>query len=155
MATKERRLTLIKNKLLLALFLFGLFLSFIPTISFANTNQTVYVISVKDTVEKGLSEYIDRAVTTAEENNAAAIIFEINTPGGAIDAATAIGKRISETNIKTISFINQDAISAGSFIALNTDQIYMTEGSRIGAAGVIDGQGNTADEKAQSYWLYY
>ena len=32
-------------------------------------------------------------------------------------------------------------------------EIYMVEGGRIGSSGVIDQQGNAADEKAQSYWL--
>lgn len=77
----------------------------------------------------------------------------MDTPGGAVDAAAAIGKTISETKIKTVTYINQDAISAGSYIALNTNMIYMDEGGRFGAAGIIDGQGNTAGEKAQSYWL--
>ncbi|MEM5592239.1 nodulation protein NfeD [Niallia circulans] len=108
---------------------------------------------IKDTVEKGLSQFVDRAITEAEENQASAIVFDMHTPGGDISAAIEIGKRIAETDIKTVTFINQDAISAGSYIALNTDEIYMVEGGRIGSSGVIDGQGNAADEKAQSYWI--
>ena len=130
-----------------------LFLSIIPSIIYAKEEKNVYVIPIKDTVEKGLSEFVDRAISEAEDHNADAIIFEMNTPGGEIQAATEIGKRISETNIKTVTYVNQDAISAGSYIALNTDEIYMNQGSRIGASGIIDGEGNAADEKAQSYWI--
>ena len=130
-----------------------LLLSIIPSIIYANNDKIVYVVPIKNTVEKGLSEFIDRAITEAEENRASAIIFDMNTPGGDVSAAIEIGKRISETDIKTVTYINQDAISAGSYIALNTDEIYMVEGGRIGSSGVIDQQGNAADEKAQSYWL--
>ena len=130
-----------------------LFLSIIPSIIYAKEEKNVYVIPIKDTVEKGLSEFVDRAISEAEDHNADAIIFEMNTPGGEVQAATEIGKRISETNIKTVTYVNQDAISAGSYIALNTDEIYMSQGSRIGASGIIDGEGNAADEKAQSYWI--
>ncbi|GKU81316.1 nodulation protein NfeD [Niallia sp. NCCP-28] len=130
----------------------GFLFSIIPGLTAAK-EQIVYVVPIKDTVEKGLNEFLDRAISTAEKDRAAAIIFEIDTPGGAVDAAAKIGKRISESSVKTVSYINQDAISAGSFIALNTDEIYMQEGSRMGAAGVIDGAGNAADEKAQSYWI--
>jgi len=130
-----------------------LFLSIIPSIIYAKEEKNVYVIPIKDTVEKGLSEFVDRAISEAEDHNADAIIFEMNTPGGEVQAATEIGKRISETNIKTVTYVNQDAISAGSYIALNTDEIYMNQGSRIGASGIIDGEGNAADEKAQSYWI--
>ncbi|MFT8320507.1 MAG: nodulation protein NfeD [Bacillus sp. (in: firmicutes)] len=141
------------KKLLFGLLLFSFLLSIIPSVSSANDGQIVYIVPLKKTVEKGLGAFIDRAISVAEENNASAIIFEIDTPGGEVEAAVEMGKQISGTKIKTISYINQDAISAGSFIALNTDKIYMTEGSRIGAAGVIDGKGNAAGEKAQSYWL--
>lgn len=130
-----------------------LFLSIIPSIIYAKEEKNVYVIPIKDTVEKGLSEFVDRAISEAEDHNADAIIFEMNTPGGEVQAATEIGKRITETNIKTVTYVNQDAISAGSYIALNTDEIFMNQGSRIGASGIIDGEGNAADEKAQSYWI--
>ncbi|MEK4442479.1 MULTISPECIES: NfeD family protein [unclassified Niallia] len=133
--------------------LFIFFLSFIPSIIYANNEEKVYVVPIKDTVEKGLSQFIDRAITEAEENQASAIVFDMHTPGGDVSAAIEIGKRIAETDIKTVTFINQDAISAGSYIALNTDEIYMVEGGRIGSSGVIDGQGNAAEEKAQSYWI--
>lgn len=142
-----------RKKILILPFLFSLLLSFFPVVSFANDQSLVYIIPIKNTVEKGLSEFIDRGIKTAEEKKADVIIFDMDTPGGAVDAAAAIGKTISETKIKTVTYINQDAISAGSYIALNTDMIYMDEGGRFGAAGIIDGQGNTAGEKAQSYWL--
>ncbi|HWJ80513.1 MAG TPA: nodulation protein NfeD [Niallia sp.] len=142
-----------RKKLLLFPLLLMLFLSIIPSIIYAKEEKNVYVIPIKDTVEKGLSEFVDRAISEAEDHNADAIIFEMNTPGGEVQAATEIGKRISETNIKTVTYVNQDAISAGSYIALNTDEIYMSQGSRIGASGIIDGEGNAADEKAQSYWI--
>ncbi|MFP9126904.1 NfeD family protein [Niallia sp. BSM11] len=142
-----------RKKILILPFLFSLLLSFFPVVSFANDQSLVYIIPIKNTVEKGLSEFIDRGIKTAEEKKADVIIFDMDTPGGAVDAAAAIGKMISETKIKTVTYINQDAISAGSYIALNTDMIYMDEGGRFGAAGIIDGQGNTAGEKAQSYWL--
>ena len=143
---------MIQKKWWLIFLLFGFLFAIIPGLTAAK-EQIVYVVPIKDTVENGLNEFLERAISTAEDDDAKAIIFEIDTPGGAVDAAAKIGKRISETSIKTVSYINQDAISAGAFIALNTDEIYMQEGSRIGAAGVIDGQGNTADEKAQSYWI--
>lgn len=144
---------MIRKKILLLPFLFSILLSFFPAVSYANDQQLVYIVPIKDTVEMGLSEFINRAVETAEEKQADVIIFEMDTPGGSVDAAVSIGKIISGTNLKTVTYINQDAISAGSFLALNTDEIYMDGRGRFGAAGVIDSQGNTAGEKAQSYWL--
>lgn len=133
-------------------FLAAIILMLIPFNGKASSD-VVYVVPVEETVEKGLSSFLKRAVETAVEENAKAIIFEINTPGGAVDAAGEIGKLLSSAPIKTVSFINKDALSAGAYISLNTDEIYMVPGSTMGAAAIIDQQGNAADQKAQSYWL--
>ena len=55
--------------------------------------------------------------------------------------------------LEIIAFINSKAHSAGAFIALHADEIYMTQNATMGAAAVIDSAGNTADEKANSAWL--
>ncbi|MEH7391721.1 NfeD family protein [Bacillus sp. JJ1474] len=116
-------------------------------------NEIVYVVPIQDTVEKGLFAYLNRAVHLAEEDKASAIIFDIDTPGGAVDAAGKIGKLLTTTDVKTISFVNKQALSAGAYIALNTDEIYMVPGSTMGSAAIIDQQGNTAGKKAESYWF--
>jgi membrane-bound serine protease (ClpP class) len=121
--------------------------------SHADSEKTVYMVPIEDTVEKGLNAFLDRAVREAEEDNASAIIFEVNTPGGAVDAAAGIGKLLTSTNIKTVSFINNQALSAGAYIALNTDEIYMVPGATMGSAAIIDQAGNTAGKKAESYWF--
>ncbi len=139
--------------LYLSIILLPLLLTLTPNKSLSATDQVVYIIPLEETVEKGLHAFIDRTITDAEEKGADVIILEINTPGGAVDAATQIGKRIQESTIPTVAFVNNDAISAGAFIALNANEIYMSENGRMGAAGIIDQAGNTADEKAISYWL--
>jgi membrane-bound serine protease (ClpP class) len=116
-------------------------------------SEIVYVVPIEETVEKGLYAFLSRAVHTAEEENARAVIFDVNTPGGAVDAASEIGKLLTTTEIKTISFINKQALSAGAYIALNTDEIYMVPGSTMGSAAIIDSQGNTAGKKAESFWF--
>lgn len=116
-------------------------------------SEVVYVVPIEETVEKGLYAFLSRAVYTAEEENASAVIFEVNTPGGAVDAASEIGKLLTTTEVKTISFINKQALSAGAYIALNTDEIYMVPGSTMGSAAIIDQQGNTAGKKAESFWF--
>jgi membrane-bound serine protease (ClpP class) len=120
---------------------------------FVKANEThVYVIPVEETVERGLHAFLKRSITEAEKQDADLIVFQINTPGGAVDAATEIGKIIRETAIQNVALVNRKALSAGAYIALNADEIYMTPGSTIGSAAVIDQQGNAADRKAQSFW---
>ena len=136
--------------------LFLLFLllgsSLLPIQAQAN-KDIVYIAPLESTVESGLYAFLERAISVAEENEASAIIFQINTPGGTVSAAEKIGKLFSDSSVKTIAWVDNRALSAGAFIALNTDKIYMSPGSTMGAAAVIDGAGNAASEKVQSAWL--
>lgn len=116
-------------------------------------NHVVYVVPIEATVEKGLAAFLERALDTAEKNNADFVIFEVNTPGGAVDAAGEIAKSLEDASIETVAYVNNKALSAGAYISLSADRIYMTPGATIGSAAVIDSAGNAADQKAQSYWL--
>ncbi|ALX50549.1 NfeD family protein [Lentibacillus amyloliquefaciens] len=122
----------------------------------ANENgseQLVYVIPIENEVEKGLEAFLTRTAEEAEAKNADHIIFEIDTPGGAVAAAEQIGELFQGLETETTSFIVNRALSAGSYMALNTDNIYMKPQATMGASGVINQDGTAADEKAQSAWL--
>lgn len=118
-----------------------------------SNGKLVYVIPIEKEVERGLEAFLIRTTKEAEEANADHIIFEIDTPGGRVDSAGQIGKLLQGLEIPTTSFIVNWALSAGSYIALNTDTIYMKPQASMGASGVIDQEGNAADKKAQSAWL--
>lgn len=119
----------------------------------AKTEKIVYFIPVEKTVEQGLGAFLDRSIQEAEEIGADHIVFELNTPGGAVDAAMDIAKSLRETSIPTTAFVNKSALSAGAYIALNADKIVMAPHSTMGSAAIIDQQGNTAGKKAESAWL--
>ena len=116
-----------------------------------NNNAKVYVVPIHNTIDLGIPAFVNRAVNAAEKNDAALIVFEINTFGGRVDAATQIKDAISSTEIETVAFINKRANSAGSLISLSCDKIYMTPGATIGATSVVDMSGEKQSEKAQSY----
>ncbi len=111
----------------------------------------VYVAVIEGEIDLGLAPYVRRVVSEAEKENADALVFKINTFGGRVDAATQIKDAILSTNILTIAFINNRAISAGSLIALSCKKIAMVEGSSIGATTVVDQTGKKQSEKYQSY----
>ena len=116
-----------------------------------NNNSKVYVVPIQNTIDLGIPAFVNRAVNAAENNDAELLVFEINTFGGRVDAATQIKDAISSTDIQTVAFINKRAISAGSLISLACDKIYMTPGATIGATSVVDMSGEKQSEKAQSY----
>ena len=109
--------------------------------------ETVYRVPIGGTIDLGLPPYIKRMLNEAESNNASAVIFDINTFGGRVDAATQIKDAILSTDITTIAFINRRAISAGALISLSCEKIYMTGGALIGAATAVDMSGKKGSEK--------
>lgn len=115
--------------------------------------ETVYFIPVEQEVERGLEAFLKRSLLEAEKQGASHVIFEVNTPGGLVNAAGNIATIIRDTGIPTTAFIVKDALSAGAYISLNANEIVMAPGSRMGAAAVIDQQGNMADDKSVSAWL--
>lgn len=138
-----------KNLLYCSLFLIGC-LFMISGLS-AEDTALVYVIEIHTEIGGGVSTYIKKGIQKAEQANADAIIFDVDTPGGRVDAAKRIINAIQDTEIPTIAFVNRQAISAGAMISAACDQIVMTSGATIGDSAPVDAQGNEANEKAVSY----
>ena len=113
--------------------------------------DTVYHIPIEGTIDLGLPPFIERSIAEAEENNARAIIFEVNTFGGRVDAATQIKDAILDSKVPTVAFINKRAISAGALISLSCEKVFMAGDATIGATTAVDMQGNKASEKVISY----
>ena len=111
----------------------------------------VFHVPIQGTIDMGLPHYIERVVKAAESASADAIIFDIDTFGGRVDAATQIKDAIMDSKVMTVAYINKRAISAGALISLSCDSIFMTPGASIGAATAVDLKGEKASEKVISY----
>lgn len=112
----------------------------------------VYWIPLNQTIEQGLTAYLERTFSEAEEAAADAIVVEMDTLGGEVNAALDIGKLIGHSDIPVSMYIKGEAISAGAYIALNADTIFMTPSSAIGAAEPRLITGETADPKTVAFW---
>jgi membrane-bound serine protease (ClpP class) len=116
----------------------------------------IVVAPLHGEISDSLFMFVRRAIKTAETHGASAIIFDMNTYGGRLDAASDIVNALNQTTIPTYAFINTNAGSAGSIIALATKHIYMAPVSAIGAAAPILSTGEdlpvTLKEKTISYW---
>ena len=102
-------------------------------------------VGKKDLVNGQSFKFWERVLDRATDEKAKAIIFDIDTPGGLALATKELMTRISEMEIPTIAFVNPEASSAGSFISISTDRIYMTPGSLIGSSGIVSGSGQEID----------
>lgn len=111
----------------------------------------VYLIRVGGTIDLGLAPYVDRALAAAAADDAAAVVIEIDTPGGRLDAVIQMRDAILDTAVRTIALVDSTAYSAGALVAIASDEIYMTPGAVMGAATpVVGGTGEVADEKTIS-----
>jgi membrane-bound serine protease (ClpP class) len=99
--------------------------------------QSVVVINVKGEIDGSQAALVHRAVVEAENNNARAIIIELDTFGGLVDSAVKIRDMISQTPIETICYIKNRAWSAGALIAISHKHIAIAPGGSIGAAEPI------------------
>tara|TARA_B100000212_G_scaffold71673_1_gene50549 strand:+ start:2781 stop:4142 length:1362 start_codon:yes stop_codon:yes gene_type:complete len=124
------------------------FLSIVLSVSYSDI---IYRVPIEGVIDLGLPPYIKRVIKEAEDSKVKAIVFEINTFGGRVDAATQIKDAILSSNVQTIGFINRRAISAGALISLSCEKIYMTGGGLIGAATAVDMSGKKGSEKVISF----
>src|SRR5918994_2497570 len=112
----------------------------------------VYAIPIEGIIDLGLAPFLARTIREAEEAGAAAVLLDINTFGGRVDAAVAMRDALLNAPIRTIAFVNQRAISAGALIALACETVIMAKGGTIGAPAPVlgggTGQTQPADEKS-------
>ncbi len=115
-------------------------------------NQAVAVIKIDGTIDPGTKTYVQYAFDEAERINALAVVLELDTPGGFIISAEAIRGLIDDYDGPVYAFVRPSAISAGAYLALAADEIYMVPGSTIGAAEPRYLGVGAVDEKELSAW---
>jgi membrane-bound serine protease (ClpP class) len=115
--------------------------------------KTVYHVDMKleGMIDPGVSAFVERVLEDAEAAGVDAVVFEIDTFGGRVDAATVIRDAILDSEALTIAFINKRAISAGALISLACDKIVMASAGTMGATTPVDGSGTKASDKVTSY----
>ena len=122
----------------------------------AQKPSVVYVAPIEGMIDLGLAPFVERVLREATDAGAAAVILEINTFGGRVDAAVLIRDALLNAKVPTVAFINKRAISAGALIALATEKIVIAQGGTIGAATPVQmGQpgapAQPVEEKTVSY----
>lgn len=138
----------------LLIFLFFIFLS---TFIFSSTTLAappkVYVVPLHGEIEPGWLVFLERSLDEATENDAVAVILEMNTPGGYIDSALKARQLINDFTSPVYVYVRPRALSAGAYLALAADGFFMAPGSTIGAAEPrFIGSAEIVDEKHLSAW---
>ncbi|HUF81191.1 MAG TPA: NfeD family protein [Burkholderiales bacterium] len=144
----------------LALFLLVPALPWTPAAALAQEERAaapvVYVAPIEGIIDLGLAPFVQRVLDEAAAAGAAAVVLEINTFGGRVDAAVQIRDALLGSRVRTVAFVNRRAISAGALISLAAENIVMAGGGTIGAATPVQsgqpGAGaQPVEEKTVSY----
>ena len=116
----------------------------------------VFVVPIEGVIDLGLAPFVQRVLQEASTAKASAVVLDINTFGGRVDAAVLIRDALLESKVLTVAFINKRAISAGALISLAAEKIVMADGGTIGAAtpvqiGLPGTPAQPVEEKTVSY----
>jgi len=124
--------------------LLGGFLLAAPTTLPAETNRLVssptgkvFIVPIRENIMPPLVYVVRRGIKEAMEAKADILILDMKTDGGRVDATEEIIQIINRFKGTTITYVNDRAFSAGAFIAVGTQKIYMAPQSVIGAAAPI------------------
>jgi membrane-bound serine protease (ClpP class) len=98
----------------------------------------VHVVPIEGVIDLGLAPFVERILSDAAATGAAAVILEVNTFGGRVDAAVLIRDALLRAPVRTVAFVNKRAISAGALISLAAETIAMADGGTIGAATPVE-----------------
>jgi membrane-bound serine protease (ClpP class) len=99
--------------------------------------KTVYVIPIREEISTPLTYLVRRGVKQAIEAKADLLLLDMDTNGGRLDSTEEIISSLNQFKGETVTYVNKKAFSAGAFISVATQKIFMAPQSVIGAAAPI------------------
>ena len=98
---------------------------------------TIHQITIDGSINPASADFILSALERSEADGAAALLIELDTPGGLVASTQDIVQGILNAGIPTIVYVTPRgawAASAGTMITIAANVAAMTPGSSIGAA---------------------
>ncbi len=105
----------------------------------------VYVIPVREQIGSAVLYVVRRGIKEAIAADARAVVLDMKTPGGALDSTLEIMEALGKFPGTTVTFVNNEAMSAGAFIAASTEEIWFAPSGIIGAAAPVSSGGQEID----------
>lgn len=134
-------------------YIISLFSTFLLALSaFASDSLTVfYRIRLDQDIDASSQRLVTLGLEKARADDADYVLLDLDTYGGAVNAADSIRSAILRYEKPVIAFVNMQAASAGALISIACDSIYMKTGSSIGAATMVSQTGDVMPDKYQSF----
>lgn len=118
----------------------------------ASDSLTVfYRIRLDMDIDKAAQRKVVSGLEKAEAAGADYVLLDLDTYGGAVDAADSIRTAVLRCEMPVVAYVNMQAASAGALISIACDSIYMKTGSSMGAATVVNQNGEEMPDKYQSF----
>ncbi len=117
----------------------------------SDSTAVFYRIRLNQDIDPSSQRLVTLGLEKAREANADYVMLDLNTYGGAVNAADSIRAAILRYEKPVIAYVNMQAASAGALISIACDSIYMKTGSSMGAATVVDQTGGVMPDKYQSF----
>lgn len=146
MLTRIWRFALPKAAGLLA-FLGLLLLS--PAAAGQGETPQVILLNADGVLTPAMAEYIERGLSTAQQEGAEAVILQLNTPGGSVGLMNRIVQNIRASEVPVIVYVAPPgamAGSAGTLITLAGDLAAMAPETTIGAASPVGPAGEDLED---------
>jgi len=108
------------------------------------TSPQILVLTADGPVTPAMAQYLSRGIKIAERQGAAALILQLDTPGGTLDTMVLMEQMILASNVPVIVYVFPSgamAASAGTIITLAGHASAMAPNTTIGAASPVGGQG--------------
>lgn len=119
----------------------------------AQVETEVLLLETSGPLTPAMVEYLNRGIDKAEDENAEALIFQIDTPGGSIDLMNRMVRAIRASDVPVIVYVaprGAIAGSAGTVITLAGHVAAMAPETAIGAASPVGGQGEDLGETIEA-----
>ncbi len=122
------------------LFIFALIFALVllPSISHSQSSKNVVIVNLDEAIDPGSASMFQSALSSLSSSSVSAVVIQMNTPGGYLASMQQIVDAINNTEgvqkIPVYTFIVPDGFgaSAGSYVAMASDKIFMGPGSFIG-----------------------
>ncbi len=114
-----------------------------------SAQKRIYLANYDGVINPVAGEYFTEVIKNANRNDAAAVLIELDTPGGLDTSMRDIVKEIGSSNVPVIVYVSPAgarAASAGVFIAMSAHIAAMAPGTNIGAAHPVAVGGGQMDD---------
>jgi membrane-bound serine protease (ClpP class) len=127
----------------------GMLLAIGCAASLCAQEPVVYKIELSDTIQPVSAAMLERAINRANSDGAAALLVELDTPGGLLESTRAMAGAILRSRVPVIVYVapaGARAGSAGFFLLESADVAAMAPGTNAGAAHPVIEFGPKPDE---------